>query len=168
VIFLTILVIATLVAALVQRRDGPRTWARNGLAAAFVVAGVAHLVDPTPFEQHLPGWVPAAPALVYATGVAEIVLGVLLAAWHHQRALMGTVTATYLVAVFPANAYVAIAGVDVDGQPGGAYPWIRLPFQVLFIAWALWSTRVDAPLGANRTRAERLPAAGHQESVASP
>ena len=36
------------------------------------------------------------------------------------------------------------AAVDVDGQPGGPYPWIRLPFQALFVAWALWSTRAEA------------------------
>jgi uncharacterized membrane protein len=48
--------------------------------------------------------------------------------------------AAYLVAVFPSNVYVAIAAVEVDGQPGGWYPWFRLPLQVLFVAWALWST----------------------------
>jgi uncharacterized membrane protein len=48
--------------------------------------------------------------------------------------------AAYLLAVFPANLYVAIAGVDVQGQPDGWYPWLRLPLQALFIAWALWST----------------------------
>jgi uncharacterized membrane protein len=44
------------------------------------------------------------------------------------------------VAVFPANVYVAVADVAVDGQPGGWYPWLRLPFQALFIGWVLWST----------------------------
>jgi hypothetical protein len=39
--------------------------------------------------------------------------------------------------------YVAVAGIDVEGQPGGWYPWLRLPFQVLFVAWALWSTEWD-------------------------
>ena len=43
--------------------------------------------------------------------------------------------------VFPGNVYVAVFDVEVDGQPGGAYPWVRLPLQVLFIAWALWCTR---------------------------
>ncbi len=28
----------------------------------------------------------------------------------------------------------------IDGRPGGWYPWLRLPLQVLFVAWALWST----------------------------
>jgi uncharacterized membrane protein len=63
--------------------------------------------------------------------------------------------AAYLLAVWPANIYVAVAGVDVEGQPGGAYAWIRIPFQVLFIAWVLWSTRDDrrAVAGAAPTAA---------------
>jgi hypothetical protein len=28
----------------------------------------------------------------------------------------------------------------VAGQPGGLYPWLRLPLQVVFIGLALWST----------------------------
>jgi uncharacterized membrane protein len=50
--------------------------------------------------------------------------------------------------VFPSNIYVALAGIDVDGQPGGAYPWLRLPLQLLFIGWAFWSTKDDRPSGS--------------------
>jgi hypothetical protein len=31
--------------------------------------------------------------------------------------------------------------VELGGQPGGAYAWIHLPLQTLFIAWSIWSTR---------------------------
>jgi hypothetical protein len=92
-IFLLALVGATLVAAVLPARFGPRSTRRAtrlGMATAMVFAGLA--------------------------------------------------LAAYLVAVFPSNVYVAIAGVDVDGQPGGWYPWLRLPLQVLFVAWALWSS----------------------------
>jgi uncharacterized membrane protein len=95
---------------------------------------------PEPFVQHLPSWVPAAEALVLVSGGIEIVLGGALLARQPWRRFAGLALAAYLVAVFPANVYVAVAAVDVDGQPGGWYPWIRLPFQVLFVAWALWST----------------------------
>jgi uncharacterized membrane protein len=139
-IFLLVLAVATTVALLALRGREPRTAARWGLGIAMVVAGLAHLANPTPFEQHLPDWAPEAPVLVAATGVIEIALGIGLAVVRSRRRLVGMATAAYLAAVFPANVYVAIAGVDVDGQPGGIYPWLRLPFQALFIAWALWST----------------------------
>lgn len=139
-IFLLVLALATTAALLVLRGREPRTAARWGLGIAMVVAGLAHLANPTPFEQHLPDWVPGARALVGATGIIEIALGIGLALVRSRRRLVGLVTAAYLAAVFPANVYVAVAGIDVDGQPGGIYPWLRLPFQALFIAWALWST----------------------------
>jgi uncharacterized membrane protein len=145
VIFLAVLVIATGLAAVITRRSGPRTWARVGLGAAFMVAGVAHLVAPTPFEQHLPAWLPAATALVVLSGLVEIALGGALVVARRSTVQVGWVTAAYLAAVWPANVYVAVAGVDVDGQPGGVYPWVRIPLQVVFIAWALWATASDAP-----------------------
>jgi uncharacterized membrane protein len=142
-IFFVVLALATAGAAIIVRNL--RAAARWGLGIAMVVAGAAHLGNPLPFEQHLPDWVPAAGALVALTGVIEIALGVALMAARSRRHLTGLATAAYLAAVFPANVYVAVAGVDVDGQPGGIYPWVRLPFQALFIAWALWSTSGRSP-----------------------
>jgi uncharacterized membrane protein len=139
-IFLAVLVMATGIAAITARRAGGRAWARIGLGVALAVAGLAHLAQPTPFEQHLPSWVPASPALVVATGLVEIALGIALVAARRHAPAVGLATAAYLVAVWPANFYVAVAGVEVDGQPGGVYPWVRVPLQVLFIAWAWWAT----------------------------
>ena len=155
-IFLLVLAIATTGAFVVVR--ALRTAARWGLGIAMVVAGVAHLANPTPFEQHLPEWVPAAGALVAATGIIEIALGIGLAVVRSRRRLLGMATAAYLAAVFPANVYVAVAGVDVAGQPGGLYPWLRLPFQALFIAWALWST-AEPPAPADEPFVDEHPRA---------
>jgi uncharacterized membrane protein len=140
-LFLAILTITTTFAWLFGRRKGDwRDHARRGLAAAMVVAGVSHFTKAEPFVQHMPDWMPAREALVYLTGAIEIALGVGLLVSAAYRVAIGRLLAAYLVAVFPANVYVAVADVDVDGQPGGAYGWIRLPLQTLFIAWALVST----------------------------
>jgi uncharacterized membrane protein len=142
-IFLLALVVATLLAAVLPTRFGPRSArraARLGMAVAMVFAGAAHWFMPTPFVQHLPSWVPAAETLILLTGGIEVALGAALLARQPWRRFAGLALAAYLVAVFPSNVYVAVAAVDVEGQPGGWYPWVRLPFQVLFVAWALWST----------------------------
>lgn len=140
-IFLAVLLVATATAAVVLRHSGDRRLiARWGLGVALAVAGVTHLVNPTSFEQHLPDWVPAETVLVIATGLLEVVFGAALVVRRLPTRLVGQTVAAYLVAVFPANVYVAVAAVEVDGQPGGIYPWLRLPLQLLFIAWALWST----------------------------
>jgi uncharacterized membrane protein len=143
--FLLILVLATLaVAGHARVRFGAVRWrqaAQCGLGIAFVVAGVSHLVNTTPFEQHLPEWVPAATAIVVVSGIAEIVLGLALVAARRFAPVVGIAVAVFLVSVFPANVYVAVAGIDVDGVPGGLYAWLRLPLQAVFVVWAWASTR---------------------------
>lgn len=140
-LFLITLTIGTaLAAAVAGARRSARSAARVGLAVAMVVAGISHWLNPVPFLQHLPPWVPAAEALILTTGVLEVLLGLALLLRPPWRRRAGLALAAFLVAVFPANVYVAVADVDVDGLPGGWYPWLRLPFQILFVAWALWST----------------------------
>lgn len=158
-IFLAVLALATAAAAAVlalRRRYSTRQAARIGMALAMAFAGVSHLLMPTPFVQHLPTWVPLREELVLLTGLLEIALGAALLLRQPLRGWAGLALAGYLVAVFPSNVYVAVAQVDVEGQPGGAYPWIRLPFQLLFIAWALWSTREStSPAHEDATRATK-------------
>ena len=168
-IFLIVLGSATLAAVaaqLIRHRVQLREAARVGMAAAMVVAGIAHWARPLPFLQHLPPWVPMPELLVFITGVAEVVLGAALLAAQPWRARAGTALAAYLLAVFPANVYVAVAGVDVDGQPGGMYPWLRLPFQILFIAWALWSTRPERHGERRREEQSSRPAQRRSDVVA--
>lgn len=153
-IFLLVLAIATGAAGAVlaaRRRSSMRHAARTGMAVAMAFAGVSHLLMPTPFVQHLPTWVPMREELIFLTGLLEIGLAVALLLRQPRRQLAGLALAGYFVAVFPANVYVAVAGVDVEGQPGGAYPWLRLPLQLLFIAWALWSTQNPRPTTAPTT-----------------
>ena len=156
-ILLLVLALATGAAAAVlavRRRSSMRRAALVGMALAMAFAGVSHLLMPTPFVQHLPTWVPMREELILLTGLLEIALGVTLLLRQPLRRLAGLALAGYLIAVFPANVYVAVAGIDVEGQPGGAYHWLRLPFQLLFIAWALWSTRKPAPAEPTATHTD--------------
>lgn len=143
-IFLLALALATATSAAVLGRRHqftPRHAARWGMAIAMAFAGASHLFVATPFVQHLPSWVPLRAEIVLVTGLVEIALGIALLLPPPTRRRVGVALAAYLLAVFPGNVYVALFDVEVDGQPGGAYPWVRLPLQLLFIAWALWCTR---------------------------
>jgi uncharacterized membrane protein len=147
-IFLLVLTLATATSAAVtalRHRFSPRGAARWGMAIAMAFAGASHLFLATPFIQHLPTWVPLRAEIVLISGLVEIALAFALLLPPPTRQRVGVALALYLVAVFPGNVYVAVFDVDVDGQPGGAYPWVRLPLQLLFIAWALWSTREPRP-----------------------
>jgi uncharacterized membrane protein len=146
--FLVVLSVLFSLAWLTLRRGRsvPDLW-RLALAGSMVVAGFLHFVEPTPFLQHLPPWVPERELLVAVSGVAELAFGLGLLAPPPWRRTAGVLLALFLVAVFPANLYVAVTGVQVDGQPGGLYPWLRLLLQPVLVWLAVWSTRDRAPIG---------------------
>ena len=111
----------------------------------YVVAGVLHFVVPELYVQIVPPMLPAPLALVYLSGIAEIAVGVGVLLPRTRR-YAAWATAAVLLAVFPANVYMATHGVVVEGLPGGGDPseivrWGRLPLQGVLILWALWYTR---------------------------
>jgi uncharacterized membrane protein len=115
------------------------------MGPAYVVAGVLHFLVPRIYVQIVPPVFPAPLALVYLSGLAEIAVGVGLLN-SRTRQLAAWATVALLVAIFPANVYMATSGVVVEGLPGGGDPsalvrWGRLPLQGLLILVALWYTR---------------------------
>jgi uncharacterized membrane protein len=111
----------------------------------YVVAGVLHFVVPELYVQIVPPVLPAPLALVYLSGIAEIAVGVGVLLPRTRR-YAAWATVAVLLAVFPANVYMATHGVVVEGLPGGGDPsefvrWGRLPLQGVLILWALWYTR---------------------------
>jgi len=123
------------------------------LGPAFVVAGVLHFIVPELYVQIVPPTFPAPLALVYLSGLAEIAVGIgLLIPRTRQYAAWATVA--LLLAIFPANVYMATHGIVIEGMPGGGDPsefvrWGRLPLQGVLILWALWYTR--SPEGQGET-----------------
>ena len=118
------------------------------MGPAYVVAGLMHFVVPDLYAQIIPPILPAPLLLVYLSGVAEIAVGVGLLV-PRTRTYAAWATIALLVAIFPANVYMATSGVAVQGMPGGGDPselvrWGRLPLQAVLIAWALWYTRPPA------------------------
>lgn len=122
-IFLGLLVVAFVIEWKLTAKYGGRslkTTARRAMGIAFVLAEVTHFVMVEAFRAHIPTWVPARDLIVYASGVIEIVGGLALFIDRHQQRV-GQAVAVYLLLVFPANVYVALAGVDVPGSPDGWY-----------------------------------------------
>jgi uncharacterized membrane protein len=123
------------------------------LGVFFVIAGANHFLNPQPYVAMMPRFLPWPLPLVWISGVAEILggIGVLVPT---TRRIAGWGLILLLLAVFPANAHVAL-----HGWPGVDLPrwvlWLRLPFQPLFIWWVYWAclapgqrgvvTRDDSP-----------------------
>lgn len=110
------------------------------LAAAFVGAGVLHFVRPRVFMAIVPPALPWPRALVLISGAAEILggLGLLL---EPVRPWAGWGLVALLVAVFPANVYMAR---EHERFARVAPRWAllaRLPLQAVLIAWTLWASQ---------------------------
>ena len=110
------------------------------IALIFVGAGVMHFVRPQPFVRIVPPFLPFPLGLVYLSGVAEILggVGVLVPA---LRAWAGIGLIVLLVAVFPANVYMALAPERAGMGIAPVWLWLRLPLQFVLIAWVWWATR---------------------------
>jgi uncharacterized membrane protein len=128
---------------LLARLKRPLGYVMGGI---YVVAGIMHFVVPKSYVQIVPPYLPAPMALVYLSGVAEVAFG--LGMFHPRTrpyAAWGLVA--LLVAVFPANVYMATSGVVIEGasapirDPSPLARWARLPMQVVLIAWAWWYTK---------------------------
>jgi uncharacterized membrane protein len=101
----------------------------------FVFAGVMHFVIPRTYESIVPDGLPARRALVYASGVAEIVGGA--AVLHPRSRRAGSLfSIATLLAVFPANVHMALHPERYPVPGGRRALLLRLPLQALFVAWA--------------------------------
>jgi uncharacterized membrane protein len=112
-------------------------------AGIFLVSGFLHFFYPAPYVRIMPPVLPWPLALVRISGAAEILGGAGLFLRKLRRATAYGLT-LLLVAVFPANVYMAVAQVAFPGLMGKAWvQWARLPLQLPLIAWALYYARSD-------------------------
>lgn len=110
------------------------------LAASMTGAGILHFVHPRAYARVIPPWLPAPRALVYVSGVFEVLGGVGLLLPASQRFAAFGLMALF-VAVFPANVYMAQHGIGFGKAPTPVWLlWARLPLQLVLIAWAYWYT----------------------------
>jgi uncharacterized membrane protein len=107
---------------------------RYALTLLFVLAGSWHFVHPATYLAIMPPQLPQPLALVQVSGIFEILGGLGLLP-HRTRRLAGWGLLALLVAVFPANVYMALIHEQL-GIPGWV-AWGRLPLQ-LPLMWWVW------------------------------
>lgn len=115
---------------LAERIFGPRT-----IFVIFAGAGALHLIKPEPWMEAVPPQLPSPRELVLISGVAEIVGGVLYLN-KGTRKIGSLYLIALLIAVFPANIYMATEEKFHAMVPGGKWSLIaRLPLQFLGMWW---------------------------------
>jgi uncharacterized membrane protein len=113
------------------------------LAALFLLAGTLHLADPWLFLPIMPPWIPWPMACIIVSGIFELLGGIALCVPDVRiRKAGGIGLILLLVAVFPANIYMAMAHIQVHGIPSQPWvAWARLPLQPVLMAAVYWVTR---------------------------
>lgn len=129
----------------------PRTTARILLGAILLFAGVSHLTFAREeFVAQVPDWFPVSDdPVVLVSGVVEISLGAALVAFGRGRIGVGLLAAAFFVAIFPGNIAQYVEHTDAFGLDTDRKRLVRLFFQPVLVAWALWAT------GAWRDRPRR-------------
>ena len=112
------------------------------LAVFFVLAGANHFWNPSFYLQIMPPYLPWHGELVFISGICEILGGIGVLFPQPLRRIAGWGLVALLIAIFPANLHMAMNDVPMPGRPPNpTLNWLRLPFQLVFILWALWCTR---------------------------
>ena len=115
----------------------------------MLAAGINHFLNPDLYLEMIPKGLPAARALVFVSGGAEV-LGALGTMNRHTRRAAGWLLIVTLVAVYPANIYMALNPSSFPSIPTWSLR-ARLPLQVLFVYWAWLATMSDRPTQSDCT-----------------
>ena len=110
-----------------------------GLAAFFINVGIDHFIIPDFYLSIMPPAFPLHLEAVYISGLFEVLggLGVLIP---RLRKFSGWGLIALLIAVYPANIYMALTPEAFPDVPLSAL-YIRLVFQFIFFYWAYLVTR---------------------------
>jgi uncharacterized membrane protein len=118
-----------------------RTIGRLVLGIFLLGAGIGHFTNAQAFLAQVPPWMPAPEAVVAISGVIELVLGAaLIFTPRRYQPSAGWIVAAFFVVIFPGNISQFVTGTDAFGLDSDAARFVRLLFQPVLVAWALWST----------------------------
>ena len=110
------------------------------LSLFFINVGVDHFINPDFYLNIMPDYLPFHSEAVYLSGFFEILGGIVVLV-PKLRALARWGLISLLIAVFPANIYMAM-NPNLFPEFSLALLYFRLPLQFLFIFWVLKATEM--------------------------
>jgi uncharacterized membrane protein len=112
------------------------------LGANLLFTGIGHLSwARTDFLAQVPNWLPLnGDLVVVASGIVELLLGAALIGLGRYRVMTGWIVAAFFLIIFPGNISQYLNGIDAFGMNSDEARALRLLFQPVLVAWALWST----------------------------
>ena len=114
-----------------------RTLTCWALALFFAAAGIAHFALTDAFAAIVPPPLPFKREIVWLTGAMELAfaVGLVVPKW---RRVTGWGLSAFLLAVLPANVFMAIEGMPLGALESEAALWGRVALQFPLIGVVLW------------------------------
>ena len=111
---------------------------RLGVCLVFLFAALGHFLKTDSMISMLPSFVPAGRAVIYVSGVFEILFAIAVVSLPNPS-YVGWMIVLYLIAIFPSNVYAAIHRIPFGGHSmGPRYLFARFPLQLLLLLWTYW------------------------------
>lgn len=119
-----------------------KTIARLIMGILFMLGASLHFTASETELKLIPAFLPLRREALYITGIFEFLGGIGLFVPNRKvRRASAWGLVALLIIIFPANVYQAVKNIQLGGfMNSPVYLWGRLPFQAVFIWWALWCT----------------------------
>jgi uncharacterized membrane protein len=108
------------------------------MSAMLLFTAIGHFAFVKGMELMMPPFIPFKAAMVYLTGLIEVMAaaGLLIPS---LQLLTSYLLILFFILILPVNIYAASKNVDYQKGshegPGLSYLWFRIPFQLFLIAW---------------------------------
>ncbi len=108
------------------------------MSAMLLFTAIGHFAFVKGMELMMPPFIPFKAAMVYLTGLIEVMAaaGLLIPS---LQLLTSYLLILFFILILPVNIYAASKNVDYQKVthegPGLSYLWFRIPFQLFLIAW---------------------------------
>ena len=110
------------------------------LALFFFVAGITHFTQDEAYAGIVPPLLPFPFLIVWVTGIMELFFAVGLAIKKFRK-ISGFWLAPFLLAVLPANIYMAMYNIPLgDMESSSTALWVRVALQFPLIVLILWAS----------------------------
>ena len=109
------------------------------MSLLYISAGVNHFIHPEFYRKIMPSWVPMHDGMILISGIAEVLFALLLL-FPSARRIAAWCIIALLIAVFPANIQMTLNYYH-ENNPGLWFTLVRLPLQLVLIAWAYLFTK---------------------------
>ncbi len=106
------------------------------LAVLMIVAGIQHLWNPDFYLPFVPSFLPFPLAIVYLSGLVELLLGLSILFLNHKYTKFGMLGIFVLMVIYlPLHLADAMSDSPVIGSPSVAYFRLAMQFVLIWLSW---------------------------------